>query len=30
MGDFRLICQIKDGELVILVIETGHRKSIYL
>jgi len=29
VGDYRLICQIKDGELVILVIEIGHRKNIY-
>jgi mRNA interferase RelE/StbE len=29
VGDYRLICQIKDGELVILIIEIGHRKDIY-
>lgn len=29
VGDYRLICQIKDGELIILVIEIGHRKEIY-
>ena len=29
VGDYRLICQIKDGELIILVIEIGHRKNIY-
>ena len=29
VGDYRLICQIKDGELIILVIEIGHRKDIY-
>lgn len=29
VGDYRLICQIKDDRLVILVIEIGHRKDIY-
>jgi mRNA interferase RelE/StbE len=29
IGDYRIICQIKDEELVILVIEIGHRKDIY-
>ncbi len=29
VGDFRLLCRIEDGELIILVIEIGHRKEIY-
>ena len=29
VGDFRLLCRIEDGELIILVIEVGHRKEIY-
>lgn len=29
VGDYRLICQIKDDRLVILVIEIGHRKDVY-
>jgi mRNA interferase RelE/StbE len=29
VGDYRLICQIKDSELIILVINAGHRKEIY-
>lgn len=29
VGDYRLICQIKDDRLVILVVEIGHRKDIY-
>lgn len=29
VGDYRLICQIQDQELVVLVIELGHRKDIY-
>jgi mRNA interferase RelE/StbE len=29
IGDYRLICQIKDSELIILLLEIGHRKDIY-
>ncbi len=29
VGDYRLIAQIKDNELIILVVELGHRKEIY-
>lgn len=29
VGNYRLICQIKDNELVILFVEIGHRKNIY-
>lgn len=29
VGDYRLICQIKDKEVLILVLEIGHRKEIY-
>jgi mRNA interferase RelE/StbE len=29
VGDYRLITQIKDHELIILVVELGHRKDIY-
>jgi mRNA interferase RelE/StbE len=29
IGDYRLICDIQDGELCILVIEIGHRKDVY-
>ncbi|MGZ8234712.1 type II toxin-antitoxin system RelE family toxin [Methylobacter tundripaludum] len=29
VGDFRLLCRIEDNELIILVIEIGHRKEIY-
>lgn len=28
-GDYRIIYQIDDGKLVILVIAVGHRKDIY-
>ena len=29
IGDYRLVCQIKDSELIILLLEIGHRKGIY-
>ncbi len=29
IGDYRLLCQIQDQNLVILVLEFGHRKEIY-
>ncbi|MDR2672406.1 MAG: type II toxin-antitoxin system RelE/ParE family toxin [Coriobacteriales bacterium] len=29
VGGYRLICQIRDAELVILVLEIGHRSNIY-
>ena len=29
IGDYRAICQIVDEEIIILVLEVGHRKHIY-
>lgn len=29
IGDYRLICDIQDEEITILVLEVGHRRSIY-
>ncbi len=29
VGDYRLLCDIQDEALVILVIDIGHRKEIY-
>jgi len=29
IGDYRLICEIKDNEIIILVLEVGHRREIY-
>ena len=29
IGDYRVIYQIRDSELVILVVEVGHRKEVY-
>jgi mRNA interferase RelE/StbE len=29
VGDYRLICRIEDGRLLVLVLSIGHRKEIY-
>jgi mRNA interferase RelE/StbE len=29
VGDYRILCQIKDSELLILVVAVGNRKDIY-
>lgn len=29
VGDYRILCQIRDGELLVLVVAVGHRKNIY-
>lgn len=29
IGDYRIICEIKDAEVIVLVLEVGHRKEIY-
>lgn len=29
VGDYRLICQINDNELVILALSVGHRRDVY-
>ncbi len=29
VGDYRLICEIKDQQLIVLIIELGHRKDVY-
>ena len=29
VGDYRIICQISEGELLVLVVAVGHRKDIY-
>ena len=28
-GDYRILCQINDGELVVLVVKVGHRSDVY-
>lgn len=30
VGDYRILCQIQDNRLIMLVIAVGHRKDIYL
>ena len=29
VGDYRIICELRDKELIILVIEVGHRSIVY-
>ena len=29
IGDYRVICEILDNEVVVLVLEVGHRREIY-
>jgi len=29
VGDYRILCDIQDNRLVVLVIEIGHRREIY-
>jgi len=29
VGDYRILCHIKDERLVVLVVELGHRREVY-
>lgn len=29
VGDYRIICDIQDNRLIVLVIEVGHRREVY-
>ena len=29
VGDYRILCQIRNGELLVLVVAVGHRRDIY-
>ena len=29
VGDYRIICDIREKELIVLIVEIGHRKNIY-
>ncbi len=29
VGDYRIICEIQDNKVIILVLEIGHKKEIY-
>ena len=29
VGDYRIVCDIQDGRLVVLVLSVGHRREVY-
>jgi mRNA interferase RelE/StbE len=29
VGDYRIICEIQDDKLCVLVVEIGHRREVY-
>lgn len=29
IGDYRVICEILDNEIIVLVLEVGHRRDVY-
>lgn len=29
VGDYRILCEVKDGDFIILALTLGHRKNIY-
>jgi mRNA interferase RelE/StbE len=29
VGDYRIICSLEDQELIVLVLEIGHRREVY-
>lgn len=29
LGDYRLVCQLQDARLVVLVVKIGHRRNVY-
>ncbi len=29
VGDYRLVCDIQDGKVTVLILELGHRKDVY-
>ena len=30
VGDYRIICEIKDSQLIVLALAVGHRRQVYL
>lgn len=30
VSDYRILCQIDDGELIVLVVKVGHRSDVYV
>lgn len=29
IGDYRVICEIKDDEIIVLILDVGHRRKVY-
>jgi mRNA interferase RelE/StbE len=29
VGDYRILCELRDGELIVLVVTIGHRREVY-
>jgi mRNA interferase RelE/StbE len=29
VGDYRILCELRNAELVVLVVEAGHRREVY-
>lgn len=29
VGDYRLVCEIKDSELIVWIVRVGHRREVY-
>ncbi|MEO6740805.1 MAG: type II toxin-antitoxin system RelE/ParE family toxin [Chthoniobacteraceae bacterium] len=29
VGDYRLICSLRDGQMLVLVLKVGHRRDVY-
>jgi len=29
IGDYRVVCQLEDDQLIVLIVSVGHRKEIY-
>ncbi len=29
VGDFRIVCEIQDAKLIVLVVHVGHRREVY-
>ena len=29
VGDYRILCQVKDGVMIVLVVSVGHRRNVY-
>ena len=29
VGDYRIVCELRDDELIVIVVRIGHRKNVY-